>query len=80
MNAEGRFDSLQYGLQCLGIPCLNREMCSKLVGIATDGVAVNIASAGLKGLVEAEPPWIFWMWCLVHRLELAIKGAIARVP
>ncbi|KAL5491822.1 hypothetical protein EMCRGX_G017187 [Ephydatia muelleri] len=30
----------------------------------------------LKGLVESKIPWIFWMWCLAHRLELAIKDAL----
>ena len=37
---------------------------------------MNIASAGLKGLVENKLPWIYWMWCLAHRLELAIKNAL----
>lgn len=27
----------------------------------------------LKGLIETELPWMFWMWCMAHRLELAIK-------
>ena len=35
-----------------------------------------VAGAGLKGLVEDEIPWIFWMWCLAHRLELAIKDTL----
>ena len=77
VNAGGLFDSLQYGLRCLGIPCLRKETCSKLVGIATDGAAANIGAAGLRGLVEAELPWVFWMWCLAHRLELAMKDALA---
>ena len=21
-------------------------------------------------------PWVFWMWCLAHRVELAIKDAL----
>ena len=39
-------------------------------------MGLHAASGGLKGLVEKELPWIFWMWCLGHRLELAIKGAL----
>ena len=51
------------------------------MGIGTDGAAVNIASnAGLKGLVTKEVPWLFWMWCLAHRLELAIKDALKGTP
>ena len=30
----------------------------------------------MKGLVEKELPWVFWMWCLAHRLELAVKDAL----
>ena len=32
----------------------------------TDGASANIAANGLKGLVEQELNWVFWMWCLVH--------------
>ncbi len=46
------------------------------MGIATDGATANVAGNGLKGLVERELEWIFWMWCLAHRLELAIKDAL----
>ena len=27
-------------------------------------------------MVENKLNWIFWMWCLAHRLELAIKDAL----
>ena len=60
----------------IGISAINAEECKKLVGIGTDGASANIASAGLKGLVEKEVPWVFWMWCLAHRLELAVKDAL----
>ena len=76
VTAQGLLESLQYGLQCLGIQSVKKEGCSKLVGIATDGAAANVAGNGLKGLVERELEWIFWMWCLAHRLELAIKYAL----
>ena len=55
---------------------MTKNACSKLVGIATDGAAANVAGNGLKGLVEGELKWIFWMWCLAHRLELAMKDAL----
>ncbi len=76
VTAEGLLQSLQYGLQCLGIQSVKKDACSKLVGIATDGASANVAGNGLKGLVERELDWIFWMWCLAHRLELAIKDAL----
>ena len=46
------------------------------MGIATDGASANIVSGGLKGLVEKELSWVYWMWCLAHRLELAIRDAL----
>ena len=52
------------------------ENCKTLVGIGTDGATINIAAAGLKGLVEGELLWIFWMWCLAHTQELALKDAL----
>ena len=44
--------------------------------MGTDGASANIAIRGLKGLVEAKLDLICWMWCLTHRLELAIKNAL----
>ena len=48
----------------------------KFVGIGTDGASANIAASGLKGLMEECLGWVFWMWCMAHRLELAIKDAL----
>ena len=75
-TAKGIFDVLQTALQGLGISAISREECGKIVGIGTDGASANIAGAGLKGLVEKEIPWVVWMWCMAHRLELAIKDAL----
>ena len=47
-----------------------------MVGIATDGAAANVAGKGLKWLVEKELNWIFWMWCLAHTVELALRDAL----
>ena len=52
------------------------QTSAKLVGMGTDGASANIANRGLKGLVEKELDHIFWMWCLAHRIELAIKDAL----
>lgn len=76
VDAAGLFQSLSIALRELGIAEVDVEHCSKLVGIGSDGAASNIARGGLRGLVEAELSWVFWMWCLAHRLELAVKGAL----
>ena len=47
----------------------------RIVGIGSDGASTNNAR-GLKGLVESQCEWIFWMWCLAHRLQLAVKDAL----
>jgi len=74
-SAEGIMEGLSCALKKIGISELHATTCFKLVGFGTDGASANIAKAGLKGLVERELPWIFWMWCLAHRLELAVKDA-----
>ncbi len=76
MNAAGLFQSLKSALLRLGISHVDAINCTKLVGIGSDGAAANIAKGGLKGLVEEHCDWIFWMWCLAHRLELAVKHAL----
>lgn len=76
ITAQGMFDILQESLQSLGIEAMDSEKCTRLVGIGTDGASANIAGGGLKGLVEAKLLWMFWMWCMAHRLELAIKDAV----
>ena len=76
VTGKGLFDCMQGALGRLGIAAINPEACKFLVGIGTDGASANIAAAGMKGLVEKELPWVFWMWCLAHRLELAVKDAL----
>ena len=76
LTAKGLFEVLESALQDLGIPEVSAKHCKKLVGIGTDGASANIAANGLKGLVEHHLSWMFWMWCLAHRLELAVKDAL----
>lgn len=44
---------------------------SKLVGFGCDGANVNMGDRGVRGL----RPWVITVWCLAHRLELALKDA-----
>jgi len=48
----GIFDVVRAVVQVLGFPAISGGQCTKLVCVETDGAAANIASAGLKGLVE----------------------------
>ena len=77
VDAAGLLQSLSDVLRKLGIDEVDNEYCSKLVGIGSDGASSNITRGGLRGLVEAELDMVFWMWCLAHRLELAVKDGTA---
>ena len=76
VDAQVRFDCFQSSLQRLGIHAVDPEQCKMLVGIGTDGASANIAGGGMKGLVEKQIPWLYWSWCLAHRVQLAIKDAL----
>ena len=76
VTGEGLFHVLESALQHIGIEEISTDKCKKLVGIGTDGASANVAARGLKGQVEARLDWIFWMWCLAHRLELSIKDTL----
>ena len=67
---------VQQSLKHLGIQSIDIDNYKKLVGLGTDGASANIANAGLKGIMEKKIIWVYWMWCLAHRLELAIKNAL----
>ena len=73
-TASGLFQCLKCCLHKIGVKAIDAGECKGLVGIGTDGTNTNIAFAGLKGLVESQVPWVFWMWCLAHRVELALKS------
>ena len=45
----------------------------KLVGIRCDGASVNMGANGLHGLLEQDVSWVISFWCLIHRLQLALK-------
>ena len=75
VDGAGLFDCLKSALEKLGISEIDDENCKKLVGIGSDGASANVAKTGLKGMVESRCAWMFWMWCLAHRLELAVKDS-----
>ena len=61
-TGKGLFDCMTGALGKLGIAAIDPDACKNLIGIGTDGASANIAAAGMKGLVEKELPWVFWMW------------------
>ena len=53
-------------LSCVGIV----DWQQKLVGFGCDGASVNM---GANGLLEQAVPWVICFWCIVHRLQLALR-------
>ena len=73
VDAQGLFDCLESGLGRLGIQDIVAKQCKMLIGIGTNGTSANVAAGGL---VEKQVPWLYWSWCLAHRLELSVKDAL----
>ena len=53
------------------------SVTKKLVFLSSDGASVNCGSkSGLIRLFQETQPWVSFIWCFSHRLELAIKDAL----
>ena len=55
------------------------ETClDKIVFLASDDAVVNTGlKNGLTKLIRDDRPWVGFVWCLAHRLELGIKDALS---
>lgn len=50
-----------------------------LVGLNTDGASVNLGKVGgLQSILKRESPWLISVWCVAHRLELALVDAFKK--
>jgi hypothetical protein len=78
-NADGLIQCIGDALQRLGIDnildrasVLGVDSHPVLIAGGTDGASVNVAEEnGMKGKLQNELPWLHWVWCYAHRLELA---------
>lgn len=73
MCATGLFEAFQRALAYLELD----QQPSKLIGFGCDGANVNMGNNGVKGLIQSDRPWVVTIWCLAHRLELAIRDALS---
>lgn len=76
-KANGILSAINNAFQSLDFP----EYKQKLVGFGTDGANVMLGHrAGVVKLLkdEGNTPWVLTVWCLAHRLELAIKDAFKK--
>ena len=72
-DVKGIYQTIEQGMHYMG---MGDNWAQKLVGFGTDGAAVNLAEGGLKGQLKQVAPWMEMVWCLAHRLELALKDAL----
>ena len=54
------------------------ESCEKkLVGFAADGASVNREEKeGVISILKGRQPWVIYVWCVAHRLELSLQDAL----
>lgn len=72
-TGQGLFDCMKSTVEYVGVT----DWETKLIGFGCDGTNANIGEhSGLKGHLKEAVPWVFFFWCLAHRLELFLKDAI----
>ena len=51
---------------------------NKLIGFTSDGASVNRGQRNsVKVILRENAPWLVFIWCVAHRLELAIADALS---
>ena len=54
-----------------------KDLIPKMVFLASDGASVNSGkNSGIIRLLQEDFPWVSFIWCFSHRLELALKDAL----
>ena len=49
----------------------------KLIGFSSDGVSVNRGrNDSIKTNLREKSPWLLFVWCVAHRLELGLDDAL----
>ena len=72
-DANGLHECIKTAFQIHGLA----EAYEKIVFFASDGSSVNCGiKNGLIMLIKEELPWVSFLWCVAHRLELALKDSL----
>ena len=78
-NAPGIIDGMKTAMHRLGIP--EESWVKKLVGLGSDGASVMMGKKrGVIALLKELQPACQGIHCAAHRLELAYKDALRKVP
>ena len=71
-SASGLTAAIKSSFQSIGITETN-----KLIGFTSDGASVNRGDKNsVKTSLRENSPWLVFIWCITHRLELAIENAL----
>ena len=73
-NAKGIASSLLENMDSLGM----EDPTKKLIGFTSDGASVNRGNKeSVKMILREFSEWMVFIWCIAHRLELALKDALS---
>ncbi|XP_074626738.1 zinc finger protein 862-like [Acropora palmata] len=76
-TAQGVVEGIKTSLKNLGLPNVG-EIPPIPVGLGWDGCSTNRGETnGVQALFKKEYSWCLFVWCVAHRLELALKDALS---
>ena len=53
------------------------DASKKMIGFTSDGAAVNrVDKHSVKTILREKLEWLVFVWCIAHRLELALSDAL----
>ena len=74
-NAAGILGAIKSSFKNIDID--DETFDKKLIGFAADGASVNRGDKnGVISILRNNHPWVIYVWCVAHRLELALKDAL----
>ena len=74
-SAVGIVSCIKESFQAINI--MKESYEKKLVGFAADGASVNRGGKeGVICILKGRQPWVIYVWCVAHRLELSLKDAL----
>ena len=77
-TAQGVVDGIKTVLTDIGLKDVTATTPPVHVGLGGDGCSTNRGEkGGVKAILKKEYPWFLFVWCIAHRLELALKDAFS---
>lgn len=71
---RGVAESIEESFNSLGIVSIDK----KLIGFTSDGASVNRGDrSSVKTILREKSPWLVFIWCIAHCLELALDDALS---